>query len=133
MALWLSVYTHNTAFVSSNLARVAMETPFVRKATGNHLIKKLLITSLNKSLEPCLWFLLCSKSSMLNTIYEESNGKPPHKKTANHFSEKNLEPCLWFLLCSKLSMRRSADTTDFVIRLTLFRPSATVMFGISVT
>ena len=54
-----------------------------------------------KNTEPCLWFLLCLKSSMLNTIGEEGNGKPPHEL---HFPRKNTEPCLWFLLCLKSSM-----------------------------
>ena len=61
MTLWLSMQTHNTEVVSSFPPCVAFKTPLVRKATGNHLMNS---TSLEKSSEPCLWFLLSSKSSM---------------------------------------------------------------------
>ena len=51
--------------------------------------------------EPCIWFLLRSKSSVVNTIGEEGNGKPPHEF---NFPRRNSEPCIWFLLRSKSSV-----------------------------
>ena len=42
---WFSVKTHNARVVGSNPASVTIETPLVRKAMGNHLIKS---TSLEK-------------------------------------------------------------------------------------
>ena len=55
-----------------------------------------------KNSEPCLWFLLHSKTSMLNTIGDEGNGKPPHRM---HHPRENLEPCLWLLLGLKSCMQ----------------------------
>ena len=51
--------------VSSIPPCVAFETPLARKATGDHLM---ISASLEKNSEPCLWFLLRSKSSMQRSI-----------------------------------------------------------------
>ena len=59
---WLGIRTHNTGIIGLNPPRVTMKTPLVRKATGNHLMNS---TSLEKNSEPCIWFLACSKLSML--------------------------------------------------------------------
>ena len=45
-----------------------------------------------KNSEPCLWFLLPSKSNMLNTIDEEGNLEPPHKID---FPRKDLRSLTW--------------------------------------
>ena len=60
VAYWLNMRTHNTGVVSSIPPCVTFKTILVRKATGDHLIKS---TSLEKT--HSLWFLLCSKASML--------------------------------------------------------------------
>ena len=39
VAQWLNMQTHNTGVASSIPPCVTFKTPFVRKATGNHLIK----------------------------------------------------------------------------------------------
>ena len=39
MVLWLSVRTHNVGVVSSNSTCVIRKALWMRKATGNHLIK----------------------------------------------------------------------------------------------
>ena len=72
---------HNAGVLSSIPPCVTIEMPLVRKAMGSHLMKS---TSLEKNSEPCLWFLLRSKSSILwdfmNILFcEEGNGNPPHK------------------------------------------------------
>ena len=74
LAFWLSMRTHNTGVVSSIPPCVTFKTPLVMKATGNHLMNS---TSLEKNSEPCLWFLLRSKSSMqwnLNSVSREAAG-----------------------------------------------------------
>ena len=66
-------------------------------------------TPLIKNSEPCLWFLLRSKS---NILWDSMNILLVRKATVNHLTRrtpltKNSEPCLWFLLRFKSSMRRS--------------------------
>ena len=47
----------------------------VREAKGSYAIK---IHYTRKISEPCLWFLVSSKASMLSTIGEQGSGKPSH-------------------------------------------------------
>ena len=60
----------------------------------------------SKNSEPCLWFLLRSKSNMQ---WNSMKILLPMKATGNHlklhFPSKNSEPCLWFLLRSKSNMQ----------------------------
>ena len=53
--------TRKTGVVSSIPPCATFKTPLVRKATERHLMNS---TSLEENSEPCLWFLLLSKSSM---------------------------------------------------------------------
>ena len=55
------MHSHNTGVVSSNSTPVTIKTPLVRKATENHLMKS--IPKIDS--QPCLWFLLTAKWSML--------------------------------------------------------------------
>ena len=101
---------HNAGVLSSIPPCVTIEMPLVRKAMGSHLIKS---TSLEKNSEPCLWFLLRSKSSILwdimNILFcEEGNGNPPHRI---YFPRKKLRAL--YLVSATLeiesSMRRSCE------------------------
>ena len=56
---WLRVQTHNTGVVSSN-PTCHNKNVIGEEDNRNQLIKS---TSLGKTQEPCLWFLLLSKSS----------------------------------------------------------------------
>lgn len=58
---WFCMRTSDSWVVSSNSARFTSKPSLVRKVIGNHLIKS---TSLEENSKLCLWFLLCSKSSM---------------------------------------------------------------------
>ena len=55
----------NTGVVSSTPQRVTIKAQLVRKAKGNYLMKS---PYLMGNPEPCLWFLLRSKSSMQLSI-----------------------------------------------------------------
>ena len=68
--------------MSSNPPPVVTKTKLVRKATGNHLIKP---TSLEKNSEPCLWFLLRSKSSM-SFSFLQSSQQFRNSSTRYHFN-----------------------------------------------
>ena len=57
--LWIRRWTHKAGIVNSNPACI----PTARKATGKQLINFIF---LEERSEPCLCFLLSSKSSMLH-------------------------------------------------------------------
>ena len=67
--------TQEAGVMSSIPTGVTIKILLAREATGNHLMNS---TSLEK-LRALSLVLLRSKSSMLNTIGEEGNGKPPHE------------------------------------------------------
>ena len=60
--------THHAGAVSSNPTSVIIRASLMRKATGNHYIYR--IPFPGKNSEPCLWFLLRSKSSMQRSIID---------------------------------------------------------------
>ena len=95
----LRSFIHALNLRAGSPALVITKTPLVKKATGNHL--KLCPPRINVA--PCLWSPLTLESSMLNSIDEEGNGKPPHKI---YLPRKDSKPCLWSPLTLESSRLR---------------------------
>ena len=74
VAKWLGMRTHNTGLVSSIPPCVTFKTPFVRKATGNHLMNS---TSLDKTQSPVSGFRYARNwvNNAASKIFEPSSAK----------------------------------------------------------